>query len=378
MKILQVVQKPQRRGAEIFAFQLSQELRHQGHEVRIAYLYPHDDANALPLHPTDCMLAGQERHPLEKSPGFHPLLLKRVIQQINNFKPDVVQVNGARTIKYGALAQYFCRHQSWVLVYRNIGNPNDWVLGRRRQLFYSRLIMPKLDGVVGVSQTTLDNLTNFYALTIPTTHIPRGIDPKALNFSLSRDVVRAKTQTPPLAPLILFVGSLTPEKRLDRLLRAVRQILSHHLPDLQVWIMGGGPLRPELEKQVESLGLNETVHFLGVQADVATYMQAADLLALTSDTEGLPGVILEAGWLELPAVATRVGGVSECVLDNETGLLVEPDDEDGLVQAMLSLLQYPEQRATMGGKAKSWIGKNFTIEKISQKYVDFYQQVLTN
>ena len=85
--------------------------------------------------------------------------------------------------------------------------------------------------------------------------------------------------------------------------------------------------------------------------------------ALTSDTEGIPGVILEAGLMGLPVVATRVGGVPECVLANETGILIDTDDEEGLAEAVLMLLKNPLKRKEMGKRAERWISENFTIDK---------------
>jgi glycosyltransferase involved in cell wall biosynthesis len=386
MKILQIVQKPQRRGAEVFAFQLTQELRSQGHEVGIVYLYPFQGAMALPLHPQDRLLAGQEDHVLEKFPGVHPRLLYRLLQIVAEFQPDVIQVNGARTVKYGAFICRFCRHRSWVLIYRNIGNPQDWVQGWQRYFFYQKLVLPKLDGIVGVSQTTLQNLLNFYHISSSVTYIPTGVSvpviqiPRAVSISslvptISREEIRQKIQTSLEAPVLLSVGSLTSEKRLDRLIRVVSQVRSH-LPALQVWLVGDGPLRPALEQQVKAAGLVDVIHFLGVQVDVGLYMNAADLFLLTSDTEGIPGVVLEAGLLGLPAVATRVGGLPECVIEGETGLLMDSHDEAGFAQAILRLLRNSQQRIEMGAKAREWVRANFLMDKIARQYIDFYRQVL--
>src|SRR4029079_872302 len=98
---------------------------------------------------------------------------------------------------------------------------------------------------------------------------------------------------------------------------------------LHLWIVGGGPLRETLERQVHTSLLASSTRFLGVQHQVANYMNAADIVALTSATEGMPAVLLEAGALGLPVVTTRVGGVAECVLDGKTGILVQPSDEAG-------------------------------------------------
>jgi glycosyltransferase involved in cell wall biosynthesis len=375
MRVLQIVQKSQRRGAEVFAYQLGQEQRRQGHQVQTVYLYPFPGVGSLPLHERDCVLDGQEQHPFERLPGIHPGLLRRLGQQIGKFQPDVVQVNGGRAVKYGAFCRLFNAKSSWVLVYRNIGEPGDWVRGRQRRLFYQKLVMPRLDGVVSVSQITLEHVRDFYDLSIPMTCIPNGVDANALVPAVSREAVRQNTQTPSRAPVFLSVGSLTPEKHLDRLLRIVQSVRVN-IPGIYLWLDGDGPLRANLEQQAKSLGIAETVRFLGIQTDVASYLAAADLFVLTSDTEGVPAAVLEAGLLDLPVVATQVGGLPECVLDGETGLLVEPQDEEGLARALCILLQDPVLRNDMGARAKEWVSDHFTLDKIAQQYLDFYRQVL--
>lgn len=375
MRILQIVQKPQRRGAEIFAFQLSQALRRQEHHVRIAYLYPFHGNNALPLCSDDFILNGQESHFFEKVPGFHPHLLKRLVQLIEQLKPDIIQVNGSRTVKYGAFARYCDPKGGWALIYRNIGNPSDWVRDWYHRFFYDRLVMPKLDGVVGVSQTTLQNLLNFYSLSVPTAQIPRAVDPSMLRWAKQPEEIRQSSQTPEQAPVILFVGSLTKEKRLDRFLRIVSKV-KIGLGEMKAWIVGDGPMRAQLEQEAHSMGLANTVQFLGVKSNVADYMHAADLLLLTSDTEGIPGVILEAGFLGLPTVATRVGGVPECVMHEKTGILVDSVDEANLAQSVQSLLLNEKRRLEMGQAAGKWIEENFIIDKIVKQYIEFYESVL--
>lgn len=375
MKVLFLVQKPQRRGAEVFAYHLSQELRCQNWSVHTVYLYPYYGAGALPLtHDTEC-LNGVEQHSLERAIGVHPQLLKRLLQVIDRVQPDIVQVNGSRTVKYGALAHCLRRKQRWALVYRNIGNPQDWMLSVPHRLFYKYLVMPELDGIVGVSRTTLENVQKIYQLPIPTQNIPRGVDPKALQPQYNRSELRAALQIEESTPVVLYVGSLTPEKRLDRLLSVFQQVRMR-LTNAQLWLVGDGPLHHALTQQSIDAGLTAAVRFLGIQSDVASYMVAADLLALTSDTEGIPGVILEAGLLGLPAVATHVGGVAECIIANKTGVLVNPNDEVGLATALFELLQNSAQRHAMGQQAQAWIAKEFTIERIAKQYLAFYTEVL--
>lgn len=375
LRILELAQRPQRRGAEVFAHQLSEELRRQGHQVHMVYLYPYVGEGGLPIGGSDHLLGGQEHHPVEKVPGFHPRVLRDLLRLIRDTKPQIVQANGARTVKYGAFARRLSRDRSWALIYRNIGHPKDWIRGRHYRFFYRYLVMPEVHGVIGVSKTTLKAVKEVYNLDVPMVSIPRGVAPAALVPDVSREALREQLQTTPEAPVALFVGSLTPEKRLDRLLRVIQQALEDE-PDLHVWLVGDGPLRSDLETQVKEQGLADRVAFLGVQANVATYMSGADLLLLTSDTEGMPGVVLEAGLLGLPVVATQVGGLAECVRDGETGILVYPRDEERFARAVVHLLQSPAERKALGDHAQRWVRSQFTMDVVTRKYVGFYRQVL--
>jgi glycosyltransferase involved in cell wall biosynthesis len=374
MNILQIVQKPQRRGAEVFALQLSGQLRDAGHDVRTAYLYSHEEPGGLRPAEHDKMLAGRERHYFERIPGIHPWLAWRLRRLVEEIEPDVVQVNGGRAVKYGAAVASAQRRRSWVLIYRNIGQPQDWVRGWRHSL-YSRFVMPHVDGVVGVSDSTLQGVRDWYRLSVPTVRIPCAVETATATPTVARDEIRRQTQTPLSAPVIVWVGSLTPEKRLDRLVRAVHAV-QRRIPDVHLWIVGGGPVRHSLERQVRASSLAACVRFLGVQGHVANYMSAGDLVALTSDTEGMPAVLLEAGLLGLAVVATRVGGVSECVLDGTTGILVQREDEDALACALHDLLRRPDRRRRLGTMARARIEQHFTMRQIAQQYAAFYRRVL--
>ena len=376
MKILQLVQKPQRRGAEIFARELSHQLRSQNHMVRTIYLYPHMGSAPLPVEPSDVELSGTENHVLEKLTGINPVLLQRLRLQIAEFMPDVVQANGARTLKYGAFARRKIRKGEWVLIYRNIGNPGDWMHDWRRRFFYKMFIIPQLDGVVGVSRITLQRFVEFYNLSIPTTHIPRGVN-VSTSMLVSRNAIRERNHTKSDAPTVIFVGSLSREKRPDRFLRIV-SLLKAKLPSICAWIIGEGILRRDLEEQTRALKLESSTIFLGAQTDVASLIHASDLLLLTSDTEGIPGVILEAAVVGIPVVSTNVGGVAECVIDTQTGYLVERDNEERFAKLALELLNDPHKKEQMGERAKAWVEQNFEIGRIASRYLEFYKQLLSS
>ncbi|MCI0416745.1 glycosyltransferase family 4 protein [bacterium] len=374
MRILQLVQKPQRRGAEIFAFQLSNALRKKNHTVKIVYLYGIPGNCQLPVQPEDDLLQSNEKHFFEKLPGWNFSLLSRLEKILAGFRPDVVQVNAARTIKYGALLRRRSK-KPWVLVYRNIGDPQVWMRGGMRKFFYRHFVFPQLDGIVAVSSNSYTSLHSFYGDRYRIQRIPRAVDTESLSPRQTREAVRESLKTPLTAPVLIFIGSLTPEKRPDRFLRVFKEIHST-LPEAHAWMIGEGILRNELSSLAENLHLQSRVRFLSVQAEVASLIHAADLLLLTSDTEGIPGVVLEAAALEIPSVSTNVGGVTDCIVDHQTGRLADPENEKEMAACALELLQNPELRQTMGKHAKDFVLENFNLNKIADSYLKFYEELL--
>lgn len=132
--------------------------------------------------------------------------------------------------------------------------------------------------------------------------------------------------------LIATAGRLSPEKAQGDLLSAFANLGKvEQAPHLI--LCGDGPLRQQLERQAEQLGCRN-VHFLGHRTDLDALMPMFDLFVLTSLTEGLPNVLLEAASCRVPLVATRVGGVPEIITDGESGLLVDPGKSEQLSQAI--------------------------------------------
>jgi glycosyltransferase involved in cell wall biosynthesis len=356
----------------LFAADLTRALRQRGHEVRLAFLYPGPALDAFPMAAGDLRLDGDVGSRLERTMGFHPALLRRLRRALADFDPDVVQANGARSLKYGALATARSAARAR-LVYRNIGEPTAWIRGRATATFYRRFVIPQVDGVVGVSATTLAAVQRFHRLAVPTRRIPRAVDLAALVPARDRAAVRAELATPAEAPVLISVGSLAPEKRVDRFVAAVAAVRAT-FPDVVGWIAGGGPSAPAVAAAVAAAGAS-SFRVLGERDDVRDLLAAADLHVLTSDTEGLPGVVLEAGAVGLASVATDVGAVRECIDDARTGAVVPNGDHDALVAAITSILGSRGAPA-LGAAAQALVRDRFDLQAIADDYVDFYRTVV--
>jgi len=174
---------------------------------------------------------------------------------------------------------------------------------------------------------------------------------------------------------ICVVARLAPVKGLDILLEAFAQV---HVafPDVQLWVVGSGPLRRALEEQVEKSGLGSAVVFLGERRDVSAVLAHCHLAVLSSHAEGLPNAILEYMAACLPVVVTNVGGNAELVVDGETGLIVPPNDPQSLAKALLYFLRNPENASRMGETGRKRVEAYFTVERMVTETENLYLSLL--
>ncbi len=374
MRIALISPRPQRRGAEVFARDLAEELRRRRHTVREIYLYPGPTTGGLPESCDEWRLDLQSRGWSERLLGWSRTTGSRLREALAAFGPEVVQVSGGNSVKYTAAAVGRLPGPP-LFVYRNIGEPGRWVNGWRRRLLYHRYVFPRVDAAATVAREFVPQVERLCPHAM-VRFIPSGLDTDRLAPTASPAEVRQEVDTGTDAPVALFAGQLSPEKRVDRLLRAFAEV-TRSLPSAVLWIAGRGPLTDELVAQATDLGIADRVRFLGNRPDVGNFIAAADLVALTSDTEGLAGILSEAAALGRPVVATRVGATAEIVADGETGLLVDPDDEAALTDALLALLTDPQRTTAMGEAAARRFGTGGTpLEETAEAYESLYRDGL--
>ncbi len=173
----------------------------------------------------------------------------------------------------------------------------------------------------------------------------------------------------------LTVGSLTPQKAQDVLLRAFA-LAAAALPAARLLVAGDGPLRARLEGACRVAGLTERVRFLGARDDVHDLLAAADLFVLSSRREGLPVTLLEAMAAGRAALATRAGGCGEAIVEGETGRLVAVGDAEALAAALGDMLRDRDGLARMGEAARRRWESGFTAERMVRETEDVYAAAL--
>jgi glycosyltransferase involved in cell wall biosynthesis len=185
---------------------------------------------------------------------------------------------------------------------------------------------------------------------------------------------------PPRKPgfLWLAAGRIVPAKDYVNLLRAFAS-LSIQAPENQLWIAGAGPEKEAkaLQKLAVQLRIEDRVHWLGAQKDMMHLFGTADGFVLSSAWEGMPLVVGEAMAMEIPVVATDVGGVRELL--GATGTIVPPLDPQALAEAMLRLMQTPlAQRQAMGSQARERIQLHFNIDAKVDQWQSLYADLLSS
>jgi glycosyltransferase involved in cell wall biosynthesis len=195
--------------------------------------------------------------------------------------------------------------------------------------------------------------------------IHNGVDHSVFR-ALERDAARRALDIPLDVPVILFVGNFYPVKNPLLLIEAHAQVGDDPLlARTKLIMLGGGPLEARARQLAESFRFGRNVVFAGRKspAEVAQYMQAADVLGLPSNNEGVPNVILESFACGLPVVATRVGGIPEVHPGDAYGRLVEPRNLAALSAALRAVLREPPLRNLIAAH-----GAQFTWQQAADEY----------
>lgn len=170
-----------------------------------------------------------------------------------------------------------------------------------------------------------------------------------------------------------FIGRVTQIKRPDRFLDVVSDVASHR-SDIEFFMVGGGELLEKCRLRIIREDLPVTL--LGWQNDMARVLSAADLVLLTSDNEGTPLSLIQAGMAGLPVVSTEVGSVAEIVLNGVTGITTGTNVRD-LSQAVQRLASDIGLRSELGSAGRVFTLENFGIERLVNDHRDLYAKLLT-
>ena len=174
---------------------------------------------------------------------------------------------------------------------------------------------------------------------------------------------------------LVSVGRLVRAKNFDMLIRSVA-VARVAVPDLDLWIVGGGAEGPALRELCAELNLTSVVRFWGERRDVGSWLRAADVFVLSSTSEGLPISVLEAMAAGLPAIVTDVGGLPELVALSGAGTTVPVHNVDSLARAIVDFANRRHELAALGERASDCYRAHFTPDRMAAEYLALYRACL--
>ncbi|MDT7041561.1 glycosyltransferase [Candidatus Nitronereus thalassa] len=187
--------------------------------------------------------------------------------------------------------------------------------------------------------------------------------------------LRAKLGILPNQLLMGSIGRLDHNKN-HAMLVNVFCMLEPQWPDLRLMIIGEGPLRSLLINMAKSKGVSDKVFFPGAIPNAAQYLPAFDVCCLTSWTEGMPNLVMEAAAAKVPVVSTDCGGSKELIDHGVTGYLVSPNNTEDMAKYVNGLLKYPDSREFMGKAGREKMERDFGLKQMVMNMTTVYLDAL--
>lgn len=175
--------------------------------------------------------------------------------------------------------------------------------------------------------------------------------------------------------VVLSVGRLSRQKNFDGLIHAWSQALPSLPKNWQLFVIGDGPMKEQLTRLSQSLGVSDTVYFVGKKDNIHEWLGIADLFVIASHHEGLSNALLEAMSCGLPSISTHVSGATELLSETGAGIVVRNSGKE-LSEAITYLANNPQTRKIMGNNARETIEQNYSIDMVATKYDTLYKKML--
>lgn len=320
--------------------------------------------------------AGIQVECIQESFAFDPRVIWRLRRIVKRANPDIIQTHFSKSHFLVWLSGVW-RNRPWIAFHhghtrsafrlRIYHGLDRWSLRFPRQIVAVSQAFAAQLATQGLRPEKVAVLHN--AVTLPAGG--NGSD------AVRVEAVRARLGIGRMDRVLLAIGRLSKEKAHTDLVAALARLLQLK-PDLRVQlvILGEGPERAAIEESVRAAGLQDVVKMPGHVNDVSDYYRMADLMVISSVSEGSPNVLLEAMAAGVPVVATAVGGIPEIAKDQEQALLVPPGDSAAMARAIDVLLSSPETRDKLVTAARTLAATRYSPGQRARELVALYGSVL--
>jgi len=364
LRILHITHSLNIGGLERVVVDLAKEFSRRGHDVHICCL-----ADKEPL-AREAERAGVTVFSLNKAPGIAAGLPFRIAKTVRNQKYDVIHTHNEAGIIYGAFAAIISGMRC--IVHTEHGKEPGY-LEKNLLRLAERYLFGRANHIVAVSESLRVNLTRDYGLPCGRVKvILNGIAAKEFYRPECRKQARKRLGIENGGLLIGHIARLVPLKN-QKFLISVFGELKKEYGKLKLVIAGDGPLMSELRSFAADCGLSGDVLLLGERSDIPEILSAFDLFMLPSLTEGISVTLLEAMAAGIPVVASRVGGNSEIVDDNRSGILIASGETEAWVRKLKILIDSAEERMRLAKAAQRAVRGNYSVEIMADRYERLYR-----
>ena len=368
IRILYVIDNMQFGGGERVFLQLATGLKNR-HHVAVA-------ATAGGTLERNLKLRGVPFHPINMQGKTSIKAIFSLVRLIASHNFDIVHSQGSRADFFSRSASLFFRRCKNICTITMPVEGYDLPMARKQfYRFLDALVEPRVDGFIVVSKPLEHLLVCKRKIESKRVRcIFNGIEVDKYCPGTDREWLRNGLGLPGRTPIIGAVGRLVWQKGFADLLTAFAEMGSI-FPGVQLVFVGDGPLRAELEQKAISLGVKDSVHFLGFRNDTERVLQGFDVLAVPSLKEGFPMIVLEGMATALPIVATAIDGINEQLDHEHDGLLVPAKDPAAMAGTLERLLSDRDFAESLGQHARAKVVKHFSVDMVVNQTEQFYFDV---
>ena len=369
-KILFVITKSNWGGAQRYVYDMAVAAARAGMEASVALggngpLAAKLRESGIPIFPIDSL--GRDISLTRDTRSFSALT-----EIIRKVQPDVLHLNSSKIGGLGALAGRRCGVRNIIFT------AHGWAFNECRPWWQKLVIRALAYTTVALSHRTIAVSNAMYRNTWymlgvrkKIVIIPNGINPPHFLPRADARIALLPNLPHSYTTWIGTIAELHPTKCIDMAIEAFA-LFAKKFPQTALVVIGEGEKRKELEAQIAKHDLQDRIFLVGHKHEAARLLKAFDIFTLPSRSEGLAYVLIEAGFAELPVVATRVGGIPEIIEHQRTGLLVRPRDPQDLAEKLQTLIEQPRTRATLAHNLHQKVTAQFSLRHMVEKTLAVY------
>ena len=316
-------------------------------------------------------------HQLQRGGKIDLTLGREIGKLVDHHQIDVIHCTLQNAMLYGLLGRYFAKSRPVVVVAIHTTKNPDIKHDIADRLIY-RPMLRRCEEVWFVSQVQAGTwLEKMQFLRAHSRVVHNGIDLEHYDPKTSRRAGSELRESLGISVdenVVCSIAGLRPEKLHGVLISAIAKVIEGGIA-CRLLLVGTGPTELQLRRQVDSLGLQNIVHFCGATDDVRPALAASNMMALVSAAETFSMAMLEAMAMEVPVVTTVVGGASEAIVNGENGFLVSPNDACELAATITALFSDKKLRVSVGHRARHTVVERFALSTMARNSASYLREM---